>query len=607
MAQKVVSVRMVLSFSLIITLFQCHVIGEPVEPVLKNVDDQAFKFMQNFGYLELVMNNSGDSGSETSSLSPAELTHHQDGLKRIIREIQHYGGLEENGVLDESTLKLMSSQRCGCPDVLPKNQRFKRYVLAAGNWNRNNLSYYLDLWNTKFNRKAIRRELDKAFKLWSSYGHIQFEEMRDKGADIIISFQTGKHEDWNEFDGPGGILAHAFFPGETPSLAGDIHFDEDENWTFDSSKGDADDPDFFTTAVHELGHSLGLAHSPERDSIMNPYYKFQNPGHLGSDDILGIYERFIAKGHPAPTTHSYTENTPTKETSPTRDYPESSSTSSTKLPQTSSRPSTTERAQSSTFKYHHKPQRFHHECSKEHPYHCPRHRWDEHHQHRRNTSDTPDGTTGAPDDVEPNICKEGLIDAISAYRGELLVFKKQWLWRLRELGDTSAPFKVQRLFSHLPQDLKKIDAAFQNEVSSTLVLFSGSNFWEFYGSSLKRSGSLQDFGMPSSVTRIDAASEWKVKEKAFVLLFGGSKIWVLDPNSSKVTPMEDLPTALLDQLKVLPKTVTAAFVWNSDVLSLVRDKYFWNLMGDEPHLEQSDETLAKDVFKCKLDNEQTIA
>lgn len=41
-----------------------------------------------------------------------------------------------------------------------------------------------------------------------------------------------------------------------------------------------------------MGHSLGLGHSSESDSIMNPYYKNAPLQDIGYDDILGLHSLY---------------------------------------------------------------------------------------------------------------------------------------------------------------------------------------------------------------------------------------------------------------------------------------------------------------------------
>lgn len=71
-----------------------------------------------------------------------------------------------------------------------------------------------------------------AFKAWSDAAPLNFQRLSSDGnTDIRVSFAQKLHDDGYPFDGRGGTLAHAFFPGSA-AVAGDTHFDDDEFWSY---------------------------------------------------------------------------------------------------------------------------------------------------------------------------------------------------------------------------------------------------------------------------------------------------------------------------------------------------------------------------------------
>ena len=88
------------------------------------------------------------------------------------------------------------------------------------------------------------------------------------------------------------VLAHAFFPHPS-ALGGDMHVND-----FDFMWRVGADYDVFSVALHEAGHSLGLAHSSDPGAVMYPTYHGVLSG-LAADDVAGILSLYADAGDPS--------------------------------------------------------------------------------------------------------------------------------------------------------------------------------------------------------------------------------------------------------------------------------------------------------------------
>ena len=122
---------------------------------------------------------------------------------------------------------------------------------------------------------AARAEVASALAIWSGACGLTFREGDPEGpVDLVVVFAKRAHarspEDGDTdpaFDGAGGVLAHAFYPG--PAIGGDCHVDSAETWAKVGSSGLL----LRSTLIHEFGHSLGFDHDDgDPGSIMWPAY-----------------------------------------------------------------------------------------------------------------------------------------------------------------------------------------------------------------------------------------------------------------------------------------------------------------------------------------------
>jgi len=152
------------------------------------------------------------------------------------------------------------------------------------------LSYHIEGTPRGLSQAETNAAIETALSVWATAADITFTQTNRSGMRDSIDFS------FINIDGAGGTLAQAYFPDDVnpARIAGDVQFDISDAWEVGNQLGNRAF-DLVMAAVHEIGHSLGLDHSHDSNSVLAPYI---SPSEyftsLSSDDVSAIQKLYAS-------------------------------------------------------------------------------------------------------------------------------------------------------------------------------------------------------------------------------------------------------------------------------------------------------------------------
>ncbi|MEC7584386.1 MAG: matrixin family metalloprotease [Planctomycetota bacterium] len=146
------------------------------------------------------------------------------------------------------------------------------------------LSYVIEERGSPVPLAFWRAAVERACKTWNETGVVQFREAEQGAeADVTIGWRRGHHGACEPF-GTNATVAHSgpVKPGTF------IHFDAERSWQQEENDGDG--YSIYGTAVHELGHVLGLGHTVDRAAVMRTGVIRSAP--LARSDLAGLHSLY---------------------------------------------------------------------------------------------------------------------------------------------------------------------------------------------------------------------------------------------------------------------------------------------------------------------------